>query len=283
MEQRKLDNMTGQDIKEMITEQKINLEDLSIPALNCLFEYESDAVCKGEGDTDLLCRCADVLAQKEGLAEEHDEVFATMLNNAMLSVSPVAQPKTKSYRFKKALLIAAAVVILACSASFVAMAFGFDVFGYFRELISRPAGATIEESGVTLVHFGEPIRYPSIEALVSTEKLNIIYPFKMPEGISVTVVSKVIGINGNGIIEIQTTNDNVCIYIDLSIENTDIAFTDCEKVEKNGIFFYIKKEINTAFAFAIHAGNYYSIQANTYENLIMILDHMKEYSATKEK
>lgn len=274
MEQIKLDNMTGQDIKEMITEQKINLEDLSIPALNCLFEYESDAVCKGEGDTDLLCRCADVLAQKEGLAEEHDEVFAAMLNNAMQPVSPAVQPKTKSYRFKKALLIAAVVALLACSASFVAMAFGFDVFGYFRELISRPAGATIEESGVTLVHFGESAQYTSLEKLVAETKLDIMYPDKLPAGVSITEVQVALGQDEKEVVEIQTTNDRIRIYIDFSVKRGEDTFSDCQSYIINNKEFLVQQ--TDCFAICFYKDNYYYIQADNYENLLLLIKNMKE-------
>ena len=97
---KELDNMTGQEIKEMIANQKIKVEDLDIEKLNLLFEYESTVICNSEGDSELLLRCADLLAEKEGFAEEHDQKFQEMLQAAMHNV-PVTARRRKRYGKKK--------------------------------------------------------------------------------------------------------------------------------------------------------------------------------------
>lgn len=282
MEQKKiLDNMTGQEIKEMIERKEIVLENLSVLALNRLFDYESNAVCRDDGDGELLCRVADLLAEKEGLADEHDKAFETILANVMQSVVrtevPTEQPKKKHHRLKKALLIAAAVIALACSATLVATAFGFDIFAHFRELLSCPAGAKIEENGITLVHNGETTVYSSIEELLEAEQLTVMYPTKLPEGISITEVRMVPGANGKETIEIKTTDEQTVICIDLSVHNIGGSFKTCEKYELNNQLFYIKeKENGTYFAFSYLNDNYYSVRADSYEHLLLILKHLKE-------
>lgn len=272
---KKLDHLTGQEIKEMITRQEIKLEDLSISALNCLFDYESDATCRGESDGTLLCRCADVLAQKEGCAKEHDKAFAAELDRVMQSVSTELPPVRKPLRLKKALLVAAAVALLLCVASIAVTAFGFDVFGYFRDLVSGPAGSKIEDNGITLVHRGESTFYPSIEDLIAAERLEIMYPAKLPDGVSVTEVRVMPREGGKETIEIKTTDKNVLICVDLSMESNGDTFLDCERIEINNIGYYIHKEY--LFAAACYNGDYYYIQANNYENILWIINHMKEY------
>ena len=279
MEQKKiLDNMTGQEIKEMIERKEIVIENLSVLALNRLFDYESEAVCRDDGDGELLCRVADLLAEKEGLEDEHDKAFETILANAIQSVVrtevPTEQPKKKHHRLKKALLIAAAVIALACSATLVATAFGFDVFAHFRELLSCPAGAKIEENGITLVHFGETTQYSSMEELLAAEELDIMYPTKLPEGVSITEVRVVPGVGSKETIEIKTTDAQTSICIDLSADSTNGSLADSVEIQIGEMLFHVCRK--DCFAISFYNENYYYVQANNYDNLLMILQAMKE-------
>ena len=270
---KELDNMTGQELKEMITSQKIKLEDLDIDKLNRLFEYESTVICNNESDSELLLRCADLLAEKEGFAEEHDKQFQEMLQAAMHNV-PVTARRRKRYGFKKALLIAAAVALLVGSLSVVAVALGFDFFAYFRELAFCPAGTTQEEGTVTLYHNGAATEYASLEELVHTEQLDILYPAELPEGVSITEVRMITDAGGKEIIEIQTTDAQTTICIYLETNSTNDPRDDSEKLVINGNSFFVRAEYGSAVGFI--SGNYYSIQASNYEDLMKILNNLKE-------
>ena len=270
---KELDNMTGQELKEMITSQKIKLEDLDIEKLNRLFEYESTVICNNESDSELLLRCADLLAEKEGFAEEHDQKFREMLQAAMHNV-PVTARRRKRYGFKKALLIAAAVALLVGSLSMVAVAFGRDIFAYFREIITRPAGATMEKDAVTLIHNGEAKEYSSMEELVRTERLEILYPAVLPESISVTEVRLLTEADGKETVEIRTADNQTRIYIHLKTNGTNGTYRDSEQLIINGNEFFVRAEYCSAVGFI--SGNYYSIRAGNYEDLIIILNNLKE-------
>jgi cell division protein FtsL len=270
---KELNNMTGQELKEMITNQKIKLEDLDIEKLNRLFEYESTVICNNEGDSELLLRCADLLAEKEGFAEEHDKQFQEMLQAAMHNV-PVTARRRKRYGFKKALLIAAAVALLVGSLSVVAVAFGCDIFAYFREIITRPAGATMEKEAVTLTHNGEAKEYSSMEELVRTERLEILYPAVLPESISVTEVRLLTEADGKETVEIQTTDEQTRIYVHLEMNNAGEPRDDSERLVVNGEEFYVRAETCSAVSYI--SGNFYSIQASNYEDLMKILNNLKE-------
>ena len=270
---KELDNMTGQELKEMITNQKIKLEDLDIEKLNRVFEYESTVICNNESDSELLLRCADLLAEKEGFAEEHDQKFQEMLQAAMRNV-PVTARRRKRYGFKKALLIAAAVALLVGSLSVVAVAFGRDIFAYFRELAFCPAGTTQEEGTVTLYHNGAATEYASLEELVRTEQLDILYPVVLPEGVSSTKVRLITEADGKETVEIQTTDEQTAIYIFLEMDSTNGTCVDSDKLVINGNVFLIRAEACSAVSYI--SGNFYSIQASNYEDLMKILNNLKE-------
>jgi len=270
----KLEGLTGQEIKEMITRQEIQLEDLGISALNRLFEYESDIVCRGESDGTLLCRCADALAEKEGFADEHDKAFATMLDHSMQSVLPAVPFPKKHVRLKKAMFVAAAAAVLLCCASVVVAALGFDVCGYFKDLVFSPAGSKIEENGITLLHNGKTTVYSSIEDLIATEQLEIMYPSKLPDGVYITEVRMVPREDGKETVEIKTTDKNILICIELATGNVDNTYEDCELYRESDREFFVQKQ--ASFAVCCFKENFYYIQSDCYENLIIIIDNMKE-------
>lgn len=266
--------MTGQEIKEMMARQEMSLENLSIPALKCLFDCESDAVCRGESDGELLCRVADLLAEKEGFADEHDKAFAAMLDNAMQSVLPAVQPKKRPFRLKKAMLVAAAAAVLLCCVSVGVAALGFDVFGCFRNLVFSPVGAKMEESGITLVHLGETAQYSSMEELLAAEELDIMYPTKFPEGVFITEIGVFAGVHGGETIGIKTNDPQTTISIDLGASDTGGSFADCEEILIGEKTFFIRKDM--FFAVSYYKENYYYIQTTNYENLLFIIQNLKE-------
>mgnify|MGYP003306470015 CR=1 FL=1 len=70
-----LDNLTGQEIKELITKGNVLMEQLSDSNLELLFLYESDAVCRGTGDEFFLRNLAKHMAEREGLLKSLRKIF----------------------------------------------------------------------------------------------------------------------------------------------------------------------------------------------------------------
>ena len=171
-------------------------------------------------------------------------------------------------------MIAAAVALLVGSLSVVVVALGFDFFAYFRELAFCPAGTTQEEGTVTLYHNGAATEYASLEELVHTEQLDILYPAELPEGVSITEVRMITDAGGKEIIEIQMSDVQTTIQVYLETNGTNGTYRDSEQLIINGNEFFVRAEYGSAVGFI--SGNYYSIQASNYEDLMKILNNLKE-------
>lgn len=153
-----------------------------------------------------------------------------------------------------------------------ASAFGFNVFEYFREVIGLSAGEKVDKGTVTLINRGEAKEYDSIEELLEAENINILYPSVLPEGIAVKSIRILENGDGKQII-LLTNNPQTTVSIYTNKASTGDSFGDCEVYLSNDITFYVNRELNSAYF--IFENDYYSIQAETYENIIFIIDSLK--------
>ena len=76
------------------------------------------------------------------------------------------------------------------------------------------------------------------------------------------------------LIEIQTTDCNLYIHIELSKCGTSGTYADCEIHDLDGKVFYVQKQ--NSFASCFYNDNYYYIKAKTYKDLLLIIQNMEE-------
>lgn len=281
-----LDNLKGQEIKELIVAKKIKLEELDTSALEKLLDYETDMLCLDMGDMELIRACAARLDELNGPAMT-DEEFWSIIKKAeerMISgekentpvdapVNVPARVVKKRIIWKKVWLVAAIVALLVSAATMTASAFGFNVFDYFKEVIGLPVGEKVDKGTVTLINRGEVKEYSSIEELLSDESINILYPSSLPTNSQLESVKIVDDINGKQVI-ILTNNPQINIVVFPNQKQTNNSFADCEMYLYNDKTFYINKELNAAYFY--FGDNFYSIQADSYENVILIIESLKE-------
>ena len=281
-----LDNLKGQEIKELIIDRKITLEELDTSALEKLLDYETDMLCLDMGDMELIHACASRLDELNGPAMS-DEEFWSIIKKAeerMISgekentpvdapVNAPARVVKKRIIWKKVWLVAAIVALLISAATMTASAFGFNVFEYFREVIGLSAGEKVDKGTVTLINRGEAKEYDSIEELLAEENIEILYPSVLPEGIEIESVRISEDTNGE-CIKIFTNNSQVNIAIYAGRTPTDSTFEGCDIYTINGIAFYLREQLNSAYCY--HNNCFYSFQADNNENILLIIENVKE-------
>ena len=172
-------------------------------------------------------------------------------------------------------LVAAVLASVMAMTALVAAAFGVDVFGYIRDIVRLEDGTVINEDGFTFYNAGVPKEYTSIEEMLKSEDLDIMYPAKLTEGVKIKNVEVMLNERGNKEIGIRTNDYNTHIIVEDKINESVSSNNNGSVYEKNGIDYYIfKREIY--FATCNHNGKYYYIQANSYDELVLIIDNMKE-------
>ena len=272
------DNLTGQELKELINSKQCSLEDLDRSALGRLFDYESNLVEKGEGNNDLLCNCAEMLFALKNDDEDYDTKFAYLLKEA--AAASIANPdgiekgKTRIRGYKKALLVAAIAIILIISTSLTASAFGFNILDFLRDLVSKPVGTVVEKEGITYINGGHSKKYETVYELMESEEISIMFPTIFPGSTTISSVQVGEGFNSRLIVDFITSNPNICVtvYIDTKKQEADVNLETY--VFRNQT--YLIKHEDLYYAFTYIGNDYYSIQAETYEDLVLIIKNMNE-------
>lgn len=270
-----LDNLSGQAIKEMINRKEITLEELDMRALDALFDYESALVCAGESDDRLLQQIAKLLDPIDQ-AEEIEQKYSNLIQSVLEPRASRDQTaKRKRLRLRKVLIIAATFLLLVIAISAIANALGFGVFSYIKEIIGMPAGSRLEKEAVTLVRLGESKDYASIDELLRDQNLDILYPTALPEGISIESVYVFEIENGGESISFFTESVNTSIIVDTCAGIQPEDYTDCEIYHTGGRDFYLLEEAGY-FAVCYNENNLYRIHSTSRENIILIIENMKE-------
>lgn len=282
-----LDNLKGQEIKELIVDGKITLEDLDTSALEKIFDYETDMLCIDEGDIELINACAERMDELNGplMTEEHFWAVINKVDAEMVSdkkeTTPVDAPVNAPARvvkkrtiWKKVWLVAAIIALLISAATITASAFGFNVFDYFKQVISLPVGGSVDQEGITLVNFGETKTFSSIDKLLTEEKIDTMYPAQLPKGVCIKQVSVSANANNGESIQFIMNDPSSIVAVDTNAKPFEATgYIQC--ITKNACVYYVFSD-NGFYATCYYKNDYYYIGSDSYENLILIIENMKE-------
>ena len=275
MDNKILDNLSGQEIREMIIKGTVKLDELSTQALETLFDYESDRVSDGASDASLLLECAEIL-DNANHGEEAAQKSQAFLKNVLDEMCAEKSPKKKKRsRWKTVAIIAAVLLISVFGITALADTMGFNILSYLGIIADMKPGDTVDVDGITLEYLDKEKTYASVEELIYREKLEIMYPTVLPEGVSIQSVEIYNLDSGGKRIDFKTGNPNTVIIVDTKMTTQD-DYSHLEKHTVGNHDFYLFEE-DLYYAICYEAESYYSIGASSKENLILIIDNMKEY------
>ncbi len=273
-----LDNLKGQELKELIVNGKITLEDLDTAALNKLLDYETDMLCLDEGDMDLIRACASRLDELNGPAmsdEEFLEVIKKAEEDYVSGNRNVLPAKTVKRRLisKKIWLVAAVIALLAAMATVTASAFGFNVFEYFKDVIGLSAGEKVDKGTITLVNYAGTEVFASVGELLTAEELDIMYPAALPKESVIKEIHISEGTNGGEFIQFVMNSSATYISVDTNVKSSEVTeHTEQRTIDDCTYYIYG----NENFAVCYYKECYYYISSDSYENLILIIENMRE-------
>lgn len=275
----KLDNLTCQEIKEMIYDNRIELTSLETSVLQRLMDNEIGLLCFGEGDEEFIDKCAETICERDTSMMSHDQFMSIIdrLEKGTTAQEPKTTP-TKRFSLKRALVIAAAVSAIVIGGTIVASAFGFNLFEYISEIARQPDGTEKEANGLTFYNGGETKEYASLKDAVEKENLNIMYPASMPDGVVVGEVYIANSRLGDKRIQILTLNESIVIVIDTNVSSNNSIFNNTDIYDKDGVS-YILYESETEHRYGAYCNVNncdYIIKAKNYEDLIYIIENMEE-------
>ena len=283
MEKNLLDNMSGQEIKELIVDKIITLQELSDSALEKVLDFETEMLCHNSGDMDIIRQCSEILDERNKSDRLNEDEISTIINKAKTEhvtivdadencPSVVAPQRKIRLIFKRIAIVAAAIIIMMATTVAIAAAFGVDISGYLSQVVRKPVGSQIVVDDFTFYHTGTAQKYSSFEEMMQAKNLDILYPTKLPDGVYIDKVVLKNDSFSEKEISITTTDRNIYMTILIGYNETFSVQEEDEIYSANGYVFYIKDE----YAFCCYKDNFYSIKADSYENLKMILEGLKE-------
>ena len=279
--------MSGQELKEMINDEIITLEDLDNTALEKILDFETDMLCFGTGDMTTIRRCSELLNKRnDSDVLNKDKIISIIDRVKGEHVIIVEEEKTQESKanvikrkhiiLRRIGLVAAITAVLMSVTVLVAAAFGVNILEYISKIVRQDEGAEINVEQFTFHNGGEIKYYSSIEEMETFENLNIMYPAKLPENVIVENIRLNKGARGKDKIRILTNNEKVIIRVEKNASNKDIWDKHDLFYEANGVKYYIFQENDVYIATCYHNCDYYSIQAKNYDELILIIENLKE-------
>ena len=269
MSKSEIDNFTAVELKAKLDSGDISLQDLGVEGLYKLMAYETERICSGDGDVELIEACAALLCEKD-TAPNMDNAFEKAFSQGK------EQKRVKRFSLKKGLLVADCIGLLIGGILTIASSFGFNAFDFIGKIVTMPDGTEIDVNGDTYFNGGIVTKYATMEEAAEKEKPNILYPATLPAGMELDCVAAANSPNGGRNIQMKTKCGTLVIVIDTDVVIDGNPLTGDGVYTKGGITYRLLegKIENKACAWFHVDGNAYSIQAREQEDLMFVLDSM---------
>ena len=243
-----------------------------------------------ERDYDLIEECSEFEAELPEMdIELSKSEYVAGLERIKAKTSVTEHKEAKILKNKKKTkksvriiaILVASIATLLLSLTVAASVQGKPVMQFISEnikiMLSMDTGDKLEEEGITLVKCGKSMEYNSLEEAVKATGYDILYPSYLPKEVNIErIVMAEVDSNGAMAISYVTNNADISISISLNF-NLNYPNWDNSIVYSNAIMeFYIVDLEGEFQAVGLYNNMKYSIKYNNYDELINILNGIKE-------
>ena len=249
--------------------------------LDSELEKDFDAI-----DHSLVKICSDIIDEltpdSERLSEQELEENLDVIKSSVETQKAVStHVSRRTVKFRKVLAIAAILVVaLSISLSAVAINLGYKnawelVSQRAIEIFNMNAGDKMDVDGITVINCGKSSVYPSVEDFLEKEKMYIMYPSKLPDGVELERID--VTALGNDNINISFTfNDNSYSFLIQDNLSDFELLSKCEmrRIDGKDYYFTVRDE---HYEVLWQYNNYeYALRAPNEADLIEIIENLKE-------
>ena len=258
--------------------------------LFAIIDAELDKAPK-DRDYDLIAECSEFEAELPGSGIELSESeYVAGLERIMAQtpatehkVTKILEPKKKTKKTVRIVaILAASIAALMLSLTVAASVQGKSVVQFiadsFKTILSIDAGNKIVDERITLAKYGKSNKYNSLEDAVMATEYDILYPSYLPNGIIIErIVITDVDSKGSIFISYVSNYSDFSITIDTNVDSTHTDWDESIIYKDSIVDFYIVKKSNgSCQAVGVYNDMRYSIKYNNYDELINILNGMKE-------
>ncbi len=202
-------------------------------------------------------------------------------NQTATKSANVLRPRWKTVRKVVGIAIAA-VLLLTLTLTVIAKVKGYsNAWEYVKENIQRivglDAGDRMNEGEITLIKNDGVVVYKSIEELLKSEGLDILYPAELPDGVQITKISEQIISQNHTIYCYKFSDENLSVLASTIQEVSPEDLGKYEFISTERVMFYTEKTEEGIHQAIGYDGKYeYRIYCNNYDVLIKILNAMRK-------
>ena len=248
---------------------------------------------KGEdADCDLIRECSDWLDDltadvisftPEDLEARLEAIKSGKDSYPSRTHKPYSYPHiTKRKVFARVTILVASLVLLSfLSLSVMAMHAGYEsVWTYIstnvKTILEMDKGEAVTEDGITIIRNSEPKRYNTIDELLISEGLNVMYPSVIPNNQTITEIRYIDETEEKYILYFGFSDNSYTLQVlNYYITNLE-TINGYECVSVNGIDYHITSIDGISYhAICQYNGFEYAIDSPNYDDLINIINNMK--------
>ena len=261
-----------------------------IKKLELLRDLEAEKPVE-EMDVSLVKACVELILELRGETvhftpgevEEKVRKIPFVEETATLNTPPQSvKGRSTKVKSHKILLIAAIISILIAIFTISSIAFDWNIFdelkNRFGTVFNVPVNEEVNANGVTITMNGESVVYTDIEMALKSENIDVLYPAQLPENVTLERVS-IYKRNNKDKITFVFDDENLIYSVILNATiSDDIKSVSNEVIRINNLDCYIteKKDMNIIQIYFEYDGNIYETSYTDRQELIEILENLKE-------
>lgn len=228
---------------------------------------EIDMALVMECDAYLAELMSDVVISEEQMAKNIASIKGKTCNDKITST----KRRTPRMRRIIAAICAAAVII---GGTVTAYAFVPAFRDMVRDVLNLGQGSSVDEGGITYVYAGKTATYKSIDELIQSENLDILYPHDLPDELKIKSITG--SGEGNLLTYFISFNDSsLSISIDVGEIDVSKLSSDSEMFKnQHDIISYILSEQTLFTSVTVHNGYTYYITTHDKAYITTILENL---------
>ncbi|MBQ2841696.1 MAG: hypothetical protein IJE72_01515 [Clostridia bacterium] len=234
-----------------------------------------------EMDSDLVTECVDFLMELEGRERLTKEEIEQRVKEIPFKgrITALGSYTKKKMRAKRIAVIAAVLALILALFGIVSIASGNTYGELFRQmgasLYELLSGGSMEHENITLIKSDETKEYSSLDELVRSEEIEILYPTWLPENEKIVKVWHLVKNDEERYI-FACNNPNYSFVVEIGSMIAKDIEEECLFKNTNGYdiyYFYDTEYIQANFTYK---SNLYIIKSDTEEKLFRIIENLEE-------
>lgn len=238
-----------------------------------------------EIDTDLIDACVYVLLDLQdkntALSPEQikEKVRAIPFEDSTVSLEEYKNKKKKTIRTKRVFLIAACIGILIALLVTASTGSEYNILkDIFGRIVDAPFDVWYNQGNDSEIHNNGTVIYKSFDEAEKGEGINILEPGYLPDDSEFADISFYSDEYNKRIGDVRFTNIEIPFTVvkDSCVTEDIKSYTYEENIGSNVCYFVEMEDVNLVQVYFEHDGNLYDITYNSKDELVKIIESLKE-------